>query len=153
MNHSSGHQHFNTGNSGNFKLAISATFHCLLGCGIGEVIGMIVSAILSLNNLNTIILSVILGFIAGLALGILPLKKRGFTSEQALKTVIIGEGISIAVMETFEVLTQIMIPGVMESHLTDLIFWTGMILSLAAGFVAALPVNYYMVRKGVRHIH
>lgn len=150
MNHSHSQS---SENESEFFLAVSATLHCLLGCGIGEVIGMIISAILLLSNFTSIILSIIIGFIAGLALGILPLKKRGFTTQQALKTVIIGEGISIAVMEAFEVLTQMMIPGVMDSHLNDLLFWIGMIVSLAVGFVAALPVNYIMVKKGIRHIH
>lgn len=56
-------------------------------------------------------------------------------------------------MEAFEILTQIMIPGVMEAHLTDMIFWVGMTISLIVGFIAALPVNYIMIKRGVRHIH
>lgn len=135
------------------KLALSATLHCLLGCGIGEVAGMIISTIFLFSNFTSIVISVILGFIGGLALGILPLIKRGFKTKQAFKTVIIGEGIGIAVMETFEVLTQVMIPGVMEAHLTDMIFWIGMTISLIVGFIAALPVNYIMIKRGIRHIH
>jgi len=136
-----------------FGLAFSATFHCLIGCGIGEVVGMIISAAFGLNNFNSILLSVVLGFIAGMALGILPLKKFGFGLRNALKTVIIGEGLSIAVMETFEVLTELTIPGVMSAHLTDTIFWIGMLAALAAGFVAAFPVNYMFIKKGIRHFH
>ena len=145
--------HIHSNNENEFKLAVSATLHCLLGCGIGEVTGMILSTFFLFSNLTSIAVSIILGFIAGLALGILPLKRREFTTQQALKTVIVGEGISIAVMEAFEVLTQMMIPGVMESHLTDLLFWIGMFVSLVAGFIAALPVNYIMVKRGIRHIH
>jgi len=148
------HTHHNSkSNESEIKLALSATLHCLLGCGLGEVAGMIISSVFLFSNLISIIISVVLGFIAGLALGILPLKRKGFTTNQALKTVVIGEGISIVVMETFEILTQVMIPGVMESHLTDTLFWTGMIISLIIGFVAALPVNYFMVKRGIRHLH
>ncbi|MBK8550545.1 MAG: DUF4396 domain-containing protein [Ignavibacteria bacterium] len=148
------HSHQQSGKKvSEFILAVSATFHCLIGCGIGEVVGMIISSILLFDNLTSIAVSVLLGFIAGLALGILPLRRSGFTTKQALNTVIVGEGISIAVMEAFEVLTQVMTPGVMESHLTDSLFWTGMFISLIVGFIAALPINYIMIKRGVRHIH
>jgi len=140
-------------NNNNFVLALSATLHCLIGCGIGEVVGMIIGNVLNMNMLDTTILSVILGFIAGLSLGVLPLLKAKFTFRNALKTVLIAEGLSIAVMEAFEVMTQWMIPGVMEAHLTDWIFWVGMLAALVVGFIAALPVNYIMIKRGVRHQH
>lgn len=136
-----------------FILALSATLHCLIGCGIGEVVGMIIGTALNMSMMDTIILSVILGFIAGLSLGVVPLLRAKFTFRNAIKTVLIAEGLSIAVMESFEVLTQWMIPGVMEAHLTDWIFWAGMLAALVVGFIAALPVNCIMIRKGVRHQH
>ena len=136
-----------------FKLALSATFHCLIGCGVGEVTGMVISTAMGFNNLHSILLSVILGFLAGMALGILPLKKFGFSLRKALKTVIIGEGLSIAVMEAFEVMTELAIPGVMTAHLTDSIFWIGMITALIVGFLAAFPVNYIFIKRGIRHQH
>jgi len=86
-------------------------------------------------------------------LGILPLKNAGFTLGKALKTVIIAEGLSIAVMEAFEVITEMAIPGVMTAHITDSIFWIGMIAALAVGFIAAFPVNYIFIKRGVRHRH
>jgi putative flippase GtrA len=135
------------------RLAVSATLHCLLGCGIGEVAGMIISTALNLNNLPSIILSIVLGFIAGLVLGMRPLRKHGFTFNNALKTVLISEGLSIAVMEAFEVLTEVSIPGVMNAHLGQGIFWIGMMAALTVGFIAALPVNYILVKRGVRHQH
>ena len=137
----------------NFILALNATLHCLIGCGIGEVLGMIIGTALNMSMVDTTILSVIMGFVAGLSLGVLPLLKAKFTLKNAFKTVLIGEGLSIVVMEAFEVLTQWMIPGVMEAHLTDVIFWIGMAAALVVGFVAALPVNYVMIRRGVRHQH
>ena len=161
MNHSNekadGSHHKNLlaprGKNSTFMLASSATFHCLIGCGVGEVVGMIIATYLGMNNLRSIVLSVILGFVAGLMLGILPLIKSQFTFVKAIKTVIVAEGLSITVMEAFEVLTQVMIPGVMEAHLISPIFWIGMILSLMVGFIAALPVNYIMIKQGVRHQH
>jgi hypothetical protein len=134
-------------------LAINATLHCLIGCGIGEVIGMIIGTALHMNMIDTTILSIALGFVAGLSLGISPLLKADFTIKNALKTVLFAEGLSIAVMEAFEVLTQWIIPGVMEAHISDGIFWYGMFAALVVGFIAALPVNYIMIKRGVRHQH
>jgi hypothetical protein len=135
------------------KLALSATLHCLLGCGLGEVLGMIVSVWLGLSMTNSMILAVVLGFVFGLALGVQPLIRKKFAFVAALKIVILAEGLSIVVMEAVEVLVQVKIPGVMEAGLSEPIFWIGMLAGLAAGFVAALPVNYIMVKRGVRHVH
>jgi hypothetical protein len=136
-----------------FRLAVSTTLHCLLGCGLGEVAGMIIGTALSLSIVKTIILAVSLGFVFGFLLGIIPLLKAGFSIQRAFRQVFIAEGLSIAVMETAEVLVQVYTPGVMESGLSSAIFWIGMLLALIAGFMAAFPVNYYLIGKGVRHIH
>ena len=66
---------------------------------------------------------------------------------------LIAEGLSIAVMETAEVLIQVYTPGVMEAGLSSWIFWGGMLLALTAGFIAAFPINYVLVGKGIRHVH
>ena len=149
MNHN--HKKYESENI--FKLAFSATLHCLIGCGLGEVAGMILAVIFMLDNHTSMILSIILGAIGGFGLGVIPLKRAGYSWKSAFKQVLIAEGLSIAVMETFEVLVQVYTPGVMEAGLTDAIFWYGMILSLVAGFIAAYPVNYIFVKKGFRHQH
>lgn len=136
-----------------FRLAFSATFHCLVGCGLGEILGMVIGTALLLTNHETMILAIILGFVGGFGLGIVPLKRAGWSWKAAFKQVLIAEGLSIAVMETFEVLVQVYTPGVMEAGLSDGIFWLGMLLGLAAGFIAAFPVNYIFVKKGIRHRH
>lgn len=147
------HHHTKPQKQTDFSLAFSATLHCLAGCGLGEVLGMIIAVLFGLDNHTSMILAIVLGIIGGFALGIIPLRRAGFHWKYALKQVFIAEGLSIAVMETFEVLVQVYTPGVMEAGLGDLIFWQGMLLGLIAGFIAAYPVNYIFVKKGIRHQH
>ena len=136
-----------------FRLAFSATVHCLIGCGLGEVLGMVIGTWLHMNNASTMILAIVLGFVLGFAFGMVPIMRAGFPFTKAFKQVLIAEGLSIAVMEAFEVLVQAYTPGVMDAHLTDGIFWVGMLLGLVTGFIAAFPVNYIFVKKGIRHQH
>jgi hypothetical protein len=140
-------------NENYLELAFSATLHCLIGCGLGEVLGMVIGTWFGMDNVSTTVLAIVLGFVLGFAFGILPLVRAGFSFKMALKQVLITEGLSIAVMETVEVFVQVNTPGVMEAHLSDWLFWKGMLLGLAAGFIAAFPINYFFVRKGIRHRH
>ena len=135
------------------KLATSATVHCLLGCGIGEVVGVIVGTALALSNVRTIVLAVSLGFVFGFALGLIPLLRAHFQLKDAVRQVLIAEGLSIAVMEAAEVLVQVYTPGVMEAGLSSWLFWVGMCLALLAGFIAAFPVNFILAGRGIRHAH
>lgn len=139
--------------SARHRLSFSATMHCLIGCGIGEVAGVIIGTAFDMNMMNTMALGIILGFVMGFALGSYPLLKAGFGVKRALRQVLIAEGLSIAVMEAFEVLVQIYMPGVMEAGLRDAIYWYGMAAALAVGFIAAYPVNWYLIGRGVRHQH
>jgi uncharacterized membrane protein len=82
-----------------------------------------------------------------------PLLKAGFGFRRAFRQVLIAEGLSIAMMEAAEVLTEVYVPGVMQAHLHEPVFWAGMALALVAGFLAAYPVNYFMIRRGIRHQH
>ncbi|MEW5875457.1 MAG: DUF4396 domain-containing protein [Candidatus Zixiibacteriota bacterium] len=135
------------------RLATSATIHCLIGCGIGEVLGMTVGMALHMSNVGTIVLAVIAGFVLGFAFGLWPLLRAGFGWGRAARQVLIAEGLSIAVMETAEVLVQVYTPGVMEAGLHDSMYWIGMGIALVAGFAAAYPVNYILIKRGVRHQH
>jgi hypothetical protein len=137
----------------NFWLAVSATFHCLIGCGSGEIVGMLIGIQLGLSNTQTMALAVVLGFVFGLGLGMRPLLRAGFSARKALRTVVVAEAVGIAVMEAVDVAVIMNIPGAMDAHFTDGFFWMGMAVALTAGYVAALPVNYLFIRAGIRHQH
>ncbi len=147
------HSHNHEEHQSQAKLAFSATLHCLLGCGIGEVVGIIIGTALLMTTINTLILAISLGFVFGFILGLRPLFKAGFNFKKAFRIVLIAEGLSIAVMEATEILVQVYTPGVMEAGLASWIFWAGMLLAMTAGFIAAYPVNYYLIGKGIRHTH
>ena len=114
---------------------------------------MVLGVALGFTRVGTITLAVSLGFVFGFALGVIPLFRAGYTTKVAFGQVLIAEGLSIAVMETTEVLVEIYTPGVMDSGLSSPIFWLGMGLALTAGFAAAWPVNYWLVGKGIRNVH
>ena len=134
-------------------LATSATAHCLAGCGVGEVVGVVIGVSLGLSRFGTMSLAVSLGFVFGFALGMLPLLRAGFSTKRAFRQVLIAEGLSILVMETAEVIVELNTPGVMTGGLSSPVFWLGMGAALLAGFVAAWPVNYWLIGRGVTHVH
>ena len=135
------------------RLALSATLHCLIGCGTGEVVGMVLATALGLSNAASIGLTVTLGFVFGLALGLVPLVRARMPWGEAVRMVLVAEGLSIAAMEATDVLVLTQLPGVMDAHLTHPRLWIGMALGLAAGFVVAYPVNLWLLGRGVRHVH
>ncbi len=115
--------------------------------------GVVIGVAIGLSTVATIVLAVVLGFVFGFALRLIPLLRAGFSWSWAIRQVLVAEGLSIAIMETAEVLVEVYTPGVMQAGLSSPIFWGGMLLALTAGFLAAWPVNYWLVGKGVRHIH
>ena len=139
--HHQTHSTHSSDNASQLSLAHGATWHCLTGCGLGEVMGVIVGTALGLPNISTLILAVVLGFVFGFIFGMRPLLRAGFDLTRALRQVFIAETLSIVVMEATEVLVQVYTPGVMEAGLGSWTFWAGMSLALTAGYIAAFPVN------------
>lgn len=157
MDHSH-HNHHEAHNDGGRKesdnrLAAKATLHCLMGCGLGEVGGVIIGVALGLNFFVSLAIGVSLGFVFGYLLGILPLVRSGFNLAEATKITVSTETLSIVVMETAEVLTEIYFPGMMHAGLSDAVFWAGLGTALVMGFAAAYPVNLALVKRGIRHAH
>lgn len=133
------------------KMAASATLHCLTGCAIGEVAGLVIGTALGLNPIATIALAVTLAFIFGFALSTLPLKKAGLGFFAALSVVFAADTLSIATMEVVDNAVMLLIPGAMAAGLVDPLFWISMPFALAVAYVAAYPVNRYLLTKGKGH--
>lgn len=137
----------------NIKLAFKVTLHCVIGCGIGDTAGLIIGTVIGWSVVPTMMLGIILGFFGGYGLTMWPLLKNGLDFKNATKISIASETASIFVMETGENLTAFLIPGVLTATVFSYIFWVGLAISVVAGFLAAYPVNYFMIAKGLKHGH
>ncbi len=144
------HDHHATAGSVN-AMALSATLHCLTGCAIGEIVGLIIGTAAGLSNLATIGLAVALAFLFGYTLSTLPLLRAGLAFGAALSVVLAADTLSILTMEIVDNLVMAGIPGAMDSGLVEPIFWVAMMIALTAAFFAAYPVNRYLLNRGKGH--
>ena len=142
-----GHQDMGSVN----RMAVSATLHCLTGCAIGEIVGLIIGTAFGLSNFATIALAVTLAFVFGYSLSTLPLLKAGLALGTALSVVLAADTLSILTMEVVDNLVMALIPGAMNAGLVNPIFWVGMMIALTAAFFAAYPVNRVLLRRGKGH--
>jgi hypothetical protein len=133
------------------SMAASATLHCLTGCAIGEITGLMIGTAAGLSTAVTIVLAVALAYLFGYALSTVPLIQAGLGFFAALSVVFAADTLSIAVMEIVDNLVMALIPGAMDAGLVNPIFWLGMMIALTAAFIAAFPVNRYLIDKGKGH--
>ena len=132
-------------------MATSATLHCLTGCAIGEIAGLMIGTAMGLGNVATIALAVALAFLFGYALSTVPLVKAGLGLGAAMSVVLAADTLSIATMEVIDNLVMAIVPGAMNAGLVNPLFWLTMAVALTAAFFVALPVNRYLLTKGKGH--
>ncbi|MBC2959025.1 DUF4396 domain-containing protein [Nocardioides deserti] len=132
-------------------MAVSATLHCLSGCAIGEIAGLMIGTAIGLSNGWTIALAVGLAFLFGYALSTLPLVRTGLGVGAALGVVLAADTLSIATMEVVDNAVMALIPGAMGAGLVDVTFWVAMPIALAVAFAAAYPVNRHLLARGKGH--
>ena len=133
------------------RTAWSATLHCLTGCAIGEVAGMVIGTALGWGNGATIALAVVLAFIFGYALTMLPLLKTGMPLRQVAGLALASDTASITVMEIVDNAIMLAIPGAMDAGLDSALFWASLAVALAIAAVAAFPVNRWLIARGRGH--
>jgi Domain of unknown function (DUF4396) len=133
------------------RVAVSATFHCLTGCAIGEVVGMIVATALGWGDVASIALAVGLAYLFGFALTARPLVKAGLSAGVVISTALAADTISITIMEIIDNAFVLAVPGAMEAEVTDPLIYA----AIAGGFVVAFPfawwANRYMIARGTGH--
>jgi len=133
------------------RTAVQATLHCLTGCAIGEVLGMIIGTALGWSNPATIAISVVLAFVFGFSLTMLPLLRSGLALAVALPLAFASDSLSIAVMELADNAVILAIPGAMDSGLSSPLFWGSLAFALAVAFCFAYPLNRYLIARGQGH--
>lgn len=131
--------------------ATRATLHCLAGCSIGEVLGMIISTALGWAVLPSIAISIVLAFAFGYALSIIPILKFGLSLRQAMKIAVISDTASIATMEAADNVFLLLVPGAMYATLDTALFWVSLGTSLVVAFLVAFPVNRWLIARGKGH--
>jgi hypothetical protein len=132
-------------------VAFSATVHCLTGCAIGEVLGMIIGTALGWSDWQTIALAVVLAFFFGYSLTMLPLLRGGLVLATAVPIAFAADTVSITIMEIVDNAIMLAIPGAMEAGLTNLLFWGSLAFALLVAGAAAYPVNRWLIARGRGH--
>ncbi len=134
-----------------WAMAAQATLHCLTGCAIGEVLGMVIGTWRGLPGLTTVVLSVALAFVFGYALTMRGVLRAGVGLRTALKVALAADTVSIAVMEVLDNAVMLLVPGAMNAGLDSGLFWAALAGSLVTAFVLTTPLNKWLIGRGKGH--
>ncbi|MFJ4780860.1 DUF4396 domain-containing protein [Streptomyces sp. NPDC088762] len=149
--HAHGHGHGHGHGKVSWAMAAKATLHCLTGCAIGEVLGMIIGTALGWGNVGTMVLAIVLAFFFGYALTLRGILSAGVDLATAIRVALAADTLSIAVMELIDNGVIALWPGAMDAHLSEPLFWIVLAIALAAAFVITTPVNKWMIGRGKGH--
>jgi hypothetical protein len=134
-----------------WRMAIQATRHCLTGCAIGEITGMVLSTWWGWGNAANIALSVSLAFLFGYLLTYTGVRRMGADNRTAVRAALASDTVSILTMEVVDTLFLLVVPGAMAATLDTPLFWWSLVVALAVAFVAAVPVNHWLLERGKGH--
>jgi hypothetical protein len=153
VGHDHGEHHHELPTSGRAldAVALSATLHCLTGCAIGEVAGMVVGTALGLSDWGTVFLAVALAFLFGYTLTSLPLLRAGLALSAVVPIALATDTSSIALMEIVDNAIMLVVPGAMEAGAGDLLFWGALSFALVVAGVVAFPLNRWLITRGRGH--
>ena len=133
------------------RLAFTATLHCLTGCSIGEILGLVIASWLGWGTAASIGLAVVLAFAFGYALAMRPLLASGLSLREAIRLALAADTVSIIVMEIVDNGIMLAIPGAMDGHLSDAMFWGSLAFALGVAFLVTYPVNRWLIGRGQGH--
>ena len=151
--HHAGHGHHHQG-SGPWRTAVHSTVHCLTGCVIGEVAGLMIGVSLGFSPWATIALATGLAYLTGMTLGLVPvMRSQGIGLAAAFRIIWVGEVISIGVMELVMNAVDYHMGGMTAPSIASWMFWRGILFAVPAGFIAALPVNYWLLKRNLKACH
>ncbi len=133
------------------RSAVSATWHCLTGCAIGEVLGLVLATWWGWGNGPSVALSILLAFGFGYSLTIMPVLRSGLSLRRAVGVALAADTVSITTMEIMDTTVVLAVPGAMSAGLTDALFWGSLVASLMVAFVVTVPVNRALIARGKGH--
>ncbi len=153
LGHDHHHRHHEQGHHASSlnHTAFMATVHCLTGCSIGEVLGMVIGTALGWTNWPTVGLAVLLAFFFGYVMTLWPLRRVGMAWGMALSLAFASDTLSMTTMELVDNAIMLVIPGAMEAGLPDPLFWGSLIVSLLLAGAVAFPVNRWLIARGKGH--
>ncbi|WP_037668926.1 DUF4396 domain-containing protein [Streptomyces griseus] len=134
-----------------WAMAVRATLHCLTGCAIGEVLGMVIGTAFGWSNLPTTVLAIVLAFFFGYSLTLRGVLKAGVGLHAAVRVALAADTLSIAVMELIDNGVLVLWPGAMDAGLDTVLFWVSLAISLVLAFLVTTPVNKWMIGRGKGH--
>jgi hypothetical protein len=146
--HADVHQHADASLT---RSAVQATLHCLTGCAIGEILGMVISTAFGFGNALSIVVSVGLAFVFGYGLTLRPVSAAGVAPRRAGSVAVASDRLSISTMEIVDNAFILLVPGAISAGLGDSLFWWSLLTSLVIAFAAAVPVNRYLIARGKGH--
>jgi hypothetical protein len=132
-------------------LAVSATLHCLTGCAIGEILGLVLATWWGWSNGPSIALAIALAFVFGYSLTIAPVLRSGLPLRRAVGVAFAADTLSILTMEVMDNAVVLAVPGAMDAGLADVLFWGSLAASLVVAFVVTVPVNRALIGRGKGH--
>ncbi|HET7445438.1 MAG TPA: DUF4396 domain-containing protein [Solirubrobacterales bacterium] len=133
------------------RLSFSATVHCLTGCAIGEILGMVLATWWGWHDVASILLAVVLAFFFGYALTSLPLLRAGMPLRRVVPLALASDTASIATMEVVDTLFLLLVPGAMAAGLADPLFWWSLAVALLIAGAVAWPLNGWLISRGKGH--
>ncbi|HET7661788.1 MAG TPA: DUF4396 domain-containing protein [Oryzihumus sp.] len=133
------------------RQAVQATLHCLTGCAIGEVLGMVLATWWGWSNGPSVVLAIVLAFGFGYSLTLVPLVRAGLGWRRATRLALAADTLSIVTMEVMDTAVVLAVPGAMDAGLADALFWASLAVSLVVAFVVTVPVNRWLIARGRGH--
>lgn len=139
--------------SGLTQQAIRHTLHCLLGCSIGEILGMVIAEWRGWSNLASIIVAICLAFFFGYLLTFQSVFRQNKNAKESMRITFATDTVSIISMETIDNLFILLIPGALAATLSDGLFWWSLLASLVVAFILTVPVNRFMLARNPHNSH